>query len=193
MTSRADHGPGASAAIAGLALAATIALPIASGERSLLWAILEAFSEDWLNGVFAGLVIGAPYLVGACLALAVVLRSSLSVVLLRVPITILYIEMVCLALLLVRDSGDAVAPWSFIGFVLVSTLSAVSRFSRDRRHGRTPSVAWLGRWGAMLVAGLFGWFLLQVLVAGEAQGVISPWATFGAALLVAATCRPKSG
>lgn len=191
MRSSDDQGPGTFAALAGLGLAATSALPLVVGEKSPLVAFMDAFAHDWLNGLVTLLLFGTPYLLGAALAAAVLTRSALGVVLLRIPITILYIELVYFALILARDSGDLVAPWAFIGFVAVSTLSAVTRFVHDRRQQRPASVAWLGRWGAMLVAGAIGWGLLQVLVLGDASQLVGVWATFAAAVIVAGACRPR--
>lgn len=182
--------PGPAAAVAGLILAATSALPLGVDEISPLRALLRVFAESWVDGLVALLIFGSPYLLGACVALAILMRSGLTFALLRVPVTVLYAELVLLALMLVKDPGDAVAPWGLIGFVAAATLGGVARFANDAKRGRAPSLAWTGRWGALLVVGLLGWLLLQVLVHGDASLVFGPWATLAAAALLVVTCRP---
>jgi len=184
MTARDNDDLSGMAAVAGLALAGTVALPITGGGPSILQGILEAFGDGWVDGVLMLLLFGAPYLLGLFVAVAAARKSPRSALLLRVPITILYGELVLLALFLLKDQNDAVAPWSLIGFVAVATLRAVAHTGRG-----AAGVVWTARWGAMLVAGLFAWVLLQAMSHGAS--LISPWATFGAALLVAASCRPR--
>ena len=182
--------PGRPAALVGTLLAATSALPLAVDEISPLRALLRVFADSWVDGFVALLIFGSPYLLGACVALAVLVRSGLTLALLRVPVTVLYGELVLLALMLVKNPGEEVAPWVLIGFVAAATLGGVARFADDAKRGRVPSVAWTGRWGALLVVGLLGWLLLQVFVEGDASAVFGPWATLAAAALLVVTCRP---
>jgi len=191
MPRTAQPSPGLGAALVGIGLAATSALPLSLGEVSPLQALLRVFAESWVDGFVAALLFGSPYLLGACVALAVLVRSGLTHALLRVPVTVLYGELVFLALMLIKDPGDAAAPWSLIGFVAAATLGGVARFANDAKRARVPSVAWTGRWGALLLVGLLGWLLLQVFVHGDASAVFGPWATLAAGALLVVTCRPR--
>ena len=184
------RSPGPMAALAGLALAGTAALPIVAGEASPLQLIAHAFAEHWTQGVVLLLVLGAPYLLGLTVAAAAVLRSTLGLVLVRVPVTILYAELVALALMIAHEPGDDLrAPWSLVGFAVVTTISGIVRVSGERRVAAGPNVAWLARWGATMVAGVLGWVVLQdAMPPARAPGL---WGTLIAAAVLAASSRAR--
>ena len=190
MVAHEIRSPGPGAALAGLGLAATAMVPFEAGGSSPLQVIVDAFAEHWANGVVSLLVLGAPYLLGLTVAAAAVLRSTLGLVLVRVPVAILYAELVGLCLLVASQPEPLRARWSLIGFTVVATLSAIARVSGERRAGTGPNVAWLARWGAMLIAAAFGWLMLQDPPSfAEAPGL---WATFVAAVVLAGSSRTRS-
>lgn len=184
------RSPGPLAALAGLALASTSALPLVVDEPSPLRMILEAFGKHWVNGVVILLLLGAPYLLGLAVAAAAVLRSTLGLLLVRVPVTILYAELVVACLMIASEPDDCRAPWSLVGFAVVTTVSGIVRASGERRAGAAPNVAWLARWGATIIAAVLGWIMLQnPMSLAEAPGL---WATLVGAAALAGTSRGRS-
>ena len=182
------RSPGPLAALVGLALAAASALPFVAGEPSVFEEIVAAFDRAWVTGVVFLLLLGAPYLLGLSVFAAAVLRSTLGLVLVRVPVTILYAELVVACLLIATEPGELRAPWSLVGFAVVTTISGIVQVARERRARAAANVPWLARWGAMIVAAALGWVTLQdPMGLAEAPGL---WATLVAAAVLAAASRP---
>ena len=76
-TRRRDESLPALARLAALALAICVVLPFdPDSEESVLRIILRAWCEDWLSGLFALLLLGAPYLHGALVTVAGTCRGE---------------------------------------------------------------------------------------------------------------------
>jgi hypothetical protein len=170
----------------GLALAACIALPLdpRSG-KSLLDRLLEAFAEDWLNGLMLSVLLASPYAIGLCIGLATFSGGRIGPTLVKVPLVVLHVEVLMLALMFIH-AKQGVARVAFLGFAIVMAVRLLARAAKSRARGTHVSIGWLARTGGVLVAGSFGWFRLQL--AGEPIG-IAITATIVAAALMAVTAR----
>jgi hypothetical protein len=172
----------------GLALAGCIALPfdVDSG-RSILDVLLEAFGRDWFDGLVLSLLLAPPYAIGLCVGLATFTGGRFGATLVKVPLVLLHLEAVMLALVLVH-SDERQRAWSLLGFSIVMAVRLIARAARSRSTGTHASLGWLARTGGLLVAGLYGWFRLQV--EGSDIGIAIA-ATIVTAALMAATARTR--
>jgi hypothetical protein len=172
---------------AALVLAACVLLPVDPHRgTSMLRFLLDTFREDWLIGIVSTVLLGSPYAFAVAVACSGTAGGPLSRVWVRAQVALLQTEVVVLGLLVLRnlDEHNARAPWAMIGFAATTIVVFV-------RHVASPAVPeghrdprFFTRWGAILVAGTFAWFLLQVLGRAEYGGVLP--GTLAAAFLLAA-------
>jgi|SRR5688572_9330541 len=169
--------------LAALALAACVLLPVVPGERSALELFIQTLRRDWFSGVLALLFLGGPYTFGLCLAIASRTRGSWSATLTAGWVALLQLELLIVGLWILRldDPGPMRARMALVGFAIGTAVSfafSVVRASGDLRF-------W-ARWGAVLVAGTFGWLLVQPI---EVASPLLRATTAAAALLAIAVPR----
>lgn len=182
-----DRSPSMLSGIFGLALAACVALPVdPHSGKSILDALLEAISRDWLNALFLALLLLPPYLIGLGVGVATFTGGRIGPTFVKVPLVLLSLESVLLALMIVHDAGKVRAPYALLGFTIVMALRLLSRAAQSRKRGTHVNIGWLARSGGVLVAGTFGWFRLQV---GSEPIGIAITATILTAALMAVTAR----
>jgi hypothetical protein len=178
--------------LAALALAACVLLPIDPHDgTSMLRVLLEAFREDWLFGLAAAVVLGSPYAFALAVACTGTAGGAWSQAWLRAEVALLQTEVVVLGLLVLhgRHESDAHAPWAIIGFAAVTLATFVHRVASPRVAEHHRDARFFARWGAILVAGTFAWFLLQVI--GRRYGTLLPGTLAAAFLLAAVVPSPR--
>jgi hypothetical protein len=157
-----------------VALAACVALPLSNDDdKTLLRVILESIDNDWLLGLMFGVVFGAPH--GFALAVAWASRTggSYGGGLVRAWVALLQTEVVVIGLLVLRNLGeDGIrAPLAMVGFAAVSAMFFAYRVASPSVPPHRRDTGFFARWGALLVAGVFGWLELQWLGGGSAPGL----------------------
>jgi hypothetical protein len=182
-----ERTPSTSSGLFGLALAACIALPFDPDTgKSVLAVILEAFGENWINGLMIAMVIAPPYAIGLFVGIATFTRERYGVTFLKIALVLIHLELLIIALMIVQQTQNH-ATLALLGFAIVMVVRLLGRAARSRRLGTHASLGWLARTGGVLVAGVFGWMRLQ------AHGVdigIALTATLVTAALMAITARP---
>jgi hypothetical protein len=164
MESSAARRGDARVAILGLVLAATSALPLSPDGQSFVQHAWAAFGRGALEGLLMVAGFGSPFLFGLAVALAT--RWAPDVIaprLVRTPIAMMHSQLLLVSWAVWRF-GDAVAAFPMFGFALVSSVYFVWSSARVRAEGEGtgPSVAWLVRWGAMIVAAVCMWARIQM-------------------------------
>jgi hypothetical protein len=181
-----ERTPSTSSGLFGLALAACIALPFDPDTgKSVLGVILEAFGENWLNGLLIAMVIAPPYAIGLFVGIATLTRERFGITFLKIALVLIHLELLLVALMLFQQK-EAHATIALLGFAIVMVVRLLGRAARSRRFGTHASLGWLARTGGVLVAGVFGWLRVQ------AHGVdigIALTATLVTAALMAITAR----
>lgn len=175
--------------IMAVALASAVCLPLSADEgTSLLRVILRAIHDDWLTGLMLGVVIAAPHGFGAAAVFASRTGGPYGGAMVRAWVALLQTEVVIVGLLALRAMGDGNvrAPLAIIGFAAVSLLFFVYRVASPSVPDHRRDTGFFVRWGALLTAGMFGWFELQWLGGGSAPGL---WlhGTLAAAFALAAS------
>lgn len=163
-------------------LAATAALPVAPDGRSFLHYVVEAFGNGWLEGLLTIAGFGSPFLFGVAVVVAWRMPSALVAArLVRLPIAMMHSQLLLVTWAVWRF-GDAIAAFPMFAFSLVSAIYFVwfSGLKRAEGDGTGPSVAWLVRWGAMVVAAICMWARIQMF------GVVKLGVAIDAAWLCAA-------
>ncbi len=178
---------------AALVLAACVLLPVDPYEgTSMLRLLLDAFHEDWLGGLALAVVLGSPYVFAAAVACSGTVGGPLSRAWVRAQVALLQTEVVVIGLLVLhgmRDHGTR-APWAMIGFAATTLVVFVHHVASPNVAERHRDPRFFARWGAILVAGTFAWFLLQVLGHREYPAVLP--GTLAAAFLLAAVTPASS-
>jgi hypothetical protein len=151
-----------SAVVLGLMLFACAFLPLTPAGRSFVQVVRDTFADGVLHGVVMAVGFGSPFLFGLGVAVGTWVRDEeLAARLVRNPVTMLHSQLVLVAWVIWRNDDDAVAALPLLGFAVVSGIYLMMRSGSERAAGRTPSFAWLVRWGAMMIAAVAGWLLLQ--------------------------------
>ena len=175
--------------VPGLTLFASIALPLTRDGLSLLDVFLRLVAANPIGGLTFLVMFASPQLFGLAVALAGVVRDERRALLgVQVPLAILQ-AMVFLAGITVVGNTRVLAPWSLLGFALISSgyyLYASGEAAAASRGGL--SLRWHVRWGALLVVGLGGWLRLQA-TRGLHLGIALDVATISAAVLLALSVR----
>lgn len=172
---------------AALVLAACVLLPVDPYEgTSMLRLLLDAFHEDWLVGLAITVVLGSPYAFALAVACSGTANGSFTRAWMRAQVALLQTEVVVLGLLVLHGLGqhDARAPWAMIGFAATTLVVFVRHVASPAVSERHRDARFFVRWGAILVAGTYAWFLLQCLGRTE-YGSVLP-GTLAAAFLLAA-------
>jgi hypothetical protein len=150
------------AAVLGALLFACAFLPLTPAGRTFVQVVRDTFAEGVLPGVVMALGFGSPFLFGLGVALGVWRRDDAGAVrLVRGPVTMMHSQLVLVAWVIWRQDEDAVASLPLLLFAVASGLHLVRHSASERAAGRSPSFAWTVRWGAMLIAAVAGWLLLQ--------------------------------
>lgn len=151
-----------SAAILGLVLFACAFLPLTPAGRSFVTVLRDTFADGVLHGLVMAVGFGSPFLFGLGVAVGTWMRDDeIAARLVRNPVTMLHSQLVLVAWVIWRSDDDAVAALPLLGFAVVSGLYLVRHSAAERASGRSPSFAWTVRWGAMMIAAIAGWLLLQ--------------------------------
>jgi len=159
-----------SAAVLGLLLFACAFLPLTPEGRSFVEVVRDTFADGVLPGVVMLVGFGSPFLFGLAVAIGMGLSDeAVAARLVRNPVTMMHSQLILVAWVIWRQDGDAVASLPLFGFAVVSGLYLVRHSAAERAAGRMPSFAWTVRWGAMMIAAIAGWLLLQ-RVAGLTMG-----------------------
>lgn len=187
---RTPSSPPRLAAVLGAVLFASAFLPLTPAGRTFVQVVRDTFSDGVLAGVVMVMGFGSPFLFGLGVALGVWQRDDAAAArLVRNPVTMMHSQLLLVSWVIWRQDEDAVAALPLLLFAVVSGLYLVQRSASERAAGRELSFAWTVRWGAMLVAAVAGWLLLQRtagLTMGHAVHVAGACA-LGLALLV----RPR--
>jgi hypothetical protein len=151
-----------SAAVLGLVLFACAFLPLTPAGRSFVAVLRDTFADSVLHGLVMAVGFGSPFLFGLGVAVGTWMRDDeIAARLVRNPVTMLHSQLILIAWVLWRSDDDAVATLPLLGFAVVSGLYLVRHSALERASGRSPSFAWTVRWGAMMIAAVAGWLLLQ--------------------------------
>jgi hypothetical protein len=149
-------------AVLGLVLAGSAAMPWLPDGATFVDLVLEAFHRSVLEAVLRTVGFGSPVLFGLCVALGIlVLRPPIARRLVRLPIGFMHSQLVLVAIVMMTERERVVGAVALLGFAVVSALRFAVHSARTRAEGDGPSLAWLVRWGAMIVAGVAGWMQLQ--------------------------------
>ncbi len=168
--------------ILGLVLAATAALPVSPDGRTFVHYVFEAFRQGWLDGVLTIAGFGSPFLFGLAVVVAWRLPSpAVGARLVRYPIAMMHSQLLLVSWAVWRF-GDAIAAFPMFAFSLVSSIYFVwfSGLKRAEGDGSGPSLTWLVRWGAVVVAAICMWARIQMF------GVVKLGVAIDAAWLCAA-------
>ncbi len=157
------------------------------GDVSLVRVLLEAWREDWLQGLLVTLVVGAPHLFGLAVLYGSRRPGAWASAAVRAWSSWLMFEAVLLALVVVRSTGgrDAPrAPWLLVGFVAVLASLYIRRIASPDVPPHRRDLGFFARAGALAIFGVFAWGELQ-FHGGEGPGL---WyhATTAAAFALAA-------
>jgi hypothetical protein len=151
-----------SAAVLGLVLFACAFLPLTPTGRSFVAVLRDTFAESVLHGLVMAVGFGSPFLFGLGVAVGTWMRDDeIAARLVRNPVTMLHSQLILIAWVIWRSDDDAVAALPLLGFAVVSGLYLVFHSATERASGRSLSFAWTVRWGAMMIAAVAGWLLLQ--------------------------------
>lgn len=174
--------------LAALLLGGAAWLPLAQDDSpSLARVLLEALREDWFSGVLFTVIFGAPHLFALTVVAASRTGGRYLALWARAWVVLLQTQVVLIALMVLRSMNESSlrAPWAIIGFAAVTVSFFSYRLASSRVPEHRRDLGFVARWGALLIAGTFGWFELQWLGGSEAPG---PWlhATLAAAFVLAA-------
>lgn len=163
-------------------------LPMTQEDSTSLARVLwQALREDWLSGLLFTVVFGAPHLFALTVVAASRTGGRYLALWARGWVVLLQTQVVLIALIVLRSMDEARlrAPWAIIGFATVTVLFFSYRLASPSVPEHRRDLGFVARWGALLVAGTFGWFELQWLGGSEAPG---PWlhATLATAFALAA-------
>jgi hypothetical protein len=168
-----------SAAVFGLLLFACAFLPLTPAGRSFVEVVRDTFTEGVMQGVVMLVGFGSPFLFGLGVALGVMRNGdAVAARLVWSPVTMMHSQLLLVAWVIWRQDADAVASLPHLLFAVASGIYLVRHSAAERAAGRSPSFAWTVRWGAMVIAAVAGWLLLQ-----RAAGL-----TMGRAVEVAGMC-----
>ncbi len=166
------------AAVGGLALAVSSALPWTPEGSSFLELLRGEFSRGLLEGVLMTIGFGSPFLFGLAVAIAPrALSPAIARQVVRIPIAFMHSQLV-LVMIVLALAGAGIASLPMLGFALVSGVFLAIHTARTHAEGGGPRLGWYVRWGGMMVAAIAAWMELQQ--AGDL--------TFGWGLHVALGC-----
>lgn len=149
------------AAVAGLVLAVSSAMPWTPEGHSFLAVLRSEFSRGVLEGLLMMVGFGSPFLFGIAVAVApLACPPSIARRILRIPVAFMHSQLVLVALVLWL-SGVSIAALPLLGFALVSGVRLAIHTARAHAEGDGPRVGWYVRWGGMLVAAIAAWMELQ--------------------------------
>jgi len=150
-------------ALLGASLFACAFLPLTPQGRSFVQVVIDTFGEGVMAGVVMVLGFGSPFLFGLGVALGVWQRrdDEAAARLVRNPVTMMHSQLLLVSWVIWRQDEDAVASLPLLLFAAVSGLYLVQHSAAERARGRAPTFAWTVRWGAMVIAAVVGWLLLQ--------------------------------
>lgn len=149
------------AAVAGLVLAASSAMPWTPEGHSFLALLRSEFSRGVLEGLLMMVGFGSPFLFGIAVAAApLACPPPIARRILRVPIAFMHSQLVLVALVLWL-SGVSVAALPLLGFALVSGVRLAIHTAHTHADGDGPRVGWYVRWGGMVVVAIAAWMELQ--------------------------------
>jgi hypothetical protein len=149
-------------AVLGLVLAGSAAMPWLPDGATFVDLVIEAFHRSVLEAVLLTVGFGSPFLFGLCVALGILaLRPPIARRLVRLPIGFMHSQLVLVAIVMMTERERVAGAVALLGFAVVSALRFAFHSARTRAEGDGPSLAWLVRWGAMIVAGVAGWMELQ--------------------------------
>ena len=151
-----------SAAVLGLLLFACAFLPLTPAGRSFAEVVRDTFADGVMPGVVMLVGFGSPFLFGLGIAIGVGLRNDGAAArLVRNPVTMMHSQLILVAWVIWRQDEDAVASLPLLLFAVASGIYLVRHSAAERASDRSPSFAWTVRWGAMVIAAVVGWLLLQ--------------------------------
>jgi hypothetical protein len=149
-------------AVLGATLFGCAFLPLTPEGRSFAQVVLDTFGDGVLAGVVMVVGFGSPFLFGLGVALGVWQRDDeVATRLVRSAVTMMHSQLLLAAWVIWRNDADAVAPLPLLLFAAGSGLYLVQHSAAHKAAGRVPSFAWTVRWGAMVIAAVAGWLLLQ--------------------------------
>jgi len=145
-----------------LVLAASSALPLTPAGQSFVGLLLGEFGRGFLPGLLMLIGFGSPYVFGLAVAAVtfVVWPVLLAQRSLQIPVALLHAQL-CLVALVVWRSGDVLGGPALLGFAVVGGLAFVVHSARTYAEADGPSIAWLVRWGALMISGVALWAKLQ--------------------------------
>ena len=150
------------AALFGLTLVGSAALPWLSDGTSFLDLVIDAFGRAFLEGFLFVVGFGSPFLFGAAVVLGVlVLSPKVARRVIRIPVALMQSQLLLVAITLMTARDRVIAAVALLGFAIVTALGLARHSARTRAEGDGPSLAWYIRWGAVVVAGVAAWTRLQ--------------------------------
>lgn len=180
--------------LAAAALLACAWLPLSQGnDGSLAGLLLAVWREDWLQGLFATLVLGGPHVFAATAMVASRAPDGAAPAWLRAMTAWLMVELSLLALLVLHDLQQGHrwrAPWVIIGVAAVLVSTWWRRFASPHTPMHRRDVGASVRFGAMASFAAFAFFELQLRM-GEAPGLWLHATTAASFLLVAVVPRDR--
>jgi hypothetical protein len=164
-------------------------LPLGQGDgTSLAHVLWHALREDWLSGLLFVVIMGAPHLFAWTVVAASRTGGHYFALWTRAWVVLLQTEVALIGLFVLRsiDEASMRAPWAIVGFAAVTVVFFSYRLASPSVPEHRRDLGFFARWGALLIAGTFGWFELQWLGGAQAPG---PWlhATLAAAFALAAS------
>jgi hypothetical protein len=144
--------------IFGLALFATIALPLFADVSMLGWLLFIA-ERDLIAGVLALLTWGSPFLFGLAVALASAFRKQDATGILMPALQLLHLSLLLFAIHVLGDDDLALRHW-FVGFVLVSYYHLAS-LDDPTSPRAPPTLRELVRLGGVVLTGTSFWLHFQ--------------------------------
>jgi hypothetical protein len=135
-------------------------LPIAPDGRSFFAMFLAELERGLLSGVMMLAGFGSPFLFGLAVLLVAHPRlRSLATEVVRTPIGLMHGQLLLVAFV-VWKSGQAIGAASLFGFAIIGAI-AYARSGSRAPGGKCIGLAHTVRWGAVMIAGVAGWFKLQ--------------------------------
>jgi hypothetical protein len=148
------------AAVFGLTLFASIALPLFGGVSVLEW-LTRIFGRDPVGAVMALLTFGSPFLFGLAVAVAGVTRDrDVAAALIKFPLALVHAMLALYAVFVARVPGVPLR-WSFVGFAVVACIYFIYAHAEAEAADRPLGPRWLARWGGVVLAGAGVWLQFQ--------------------------------
>lgn len=170
------------AAVFGLTLFSSIALPLYGGVSVLEW-LTRIFGRDPMGAVMALLTFGSPFLFGLAVAIAGVTRDrDVAASLIKFPLALVHAMLALYAVFVARVPGVPLR-WSFVGFAAVACLYFIYAHAEAEAADRPLGPRWLARWGGVVLAGAGLWLQFQTF--GHRPAGAGLYVALAAAVLLA--------